>query len=256
MGSSGFLLPMLARGVYREMLTQAWRRGAKLPNDHASIRRAIGCTDHEWAEAWPKISRYWRSDDQNNLVNDTQLAVYAEAKAMSGFAKDRARKAAQKRWGQSLSNAPSNAQAMLDECTPSPSPSPSLISESVSVSEKKKSSNGNGNGHADARSKRPIFTGQRLTVFEWMLDDCMQILGPLTDAFNLHEWFFTLDAQAAKASMVIPKRDSGAWLQAQLLAEAQRRNLPIASVQTKSDSLTASNVENAKRAIARITNRS
>ena len=34
--TSGFLLPMEARGLYREMLTQAWMRGARLPNDPAS----------------------------------------------------------------------------------------------------------------------------------------------------------------------------------------------------------------------------
>src|SRR3954467_10029089 len=53
MGSSAFLLPMEPRGVYREMLTQAWRRGARLPNDHETIRRAIGCTDSEWKRCWP-----------------------------------------------------------------------------------------------------------------------------------------------------------------------------------------------------------
>ena len=29
-GSSGFLLPLEARGLYREMLTQAWQRGGRL----------------------------------------------------------------------------------------------------------------------------------------------------------------------------------------------------------------------------------
>lgn len=89
---------------------------------------------------------------------------------------------------------------------------------------------GNGNGHhqTTARSKRPIFTGQRLTVFEWMLDDCAQTLGPLTDAFDLHAWFFVLDAELVKAAVVLQKRDGGAWLQSQLVAEAHRRGLPIA----------------------------
>jgi uncharacterized protein YdaU (DUF1376 family) len=138
MGSSGFLLPMLARGVYREMLTQAWRRGARLPNDPASIKRAIGATDAEWAEAWPAVSRYWRVDDTNHLVNDTQLSVYAESKESADNTHERAMKGAQARWKQSPSNAQASAQAKPEECPPSPSPSPSLISDSGTVSDSKK----------------------------------------------------------------------------------------------------------------------
>lgn len=85
----------------------------------------------------------------------------------------------------------------------------------------------NGNGHPDARSKRPIFTGQRLTVFEWQLDDCLKTLGPHADTFGLDEWFFALDQFALSNGLVIPKRDNTAWLLAQLLEEAQRRGLPL-----------------------------
>lgn len=80
-GSSGFLLPMEARGVYREMLTQAWHRGARLPNDHEQIQRAIAATDAEWERAWPKVKRYWRKEGEY-LVNDTQVEIYREAMNM------------------------------------------------------------------------------------------------------------------------------------------------------------------------------
>lgn len=89
----------------------------------------------------------------------------------------------------------------------------------------------NVNGSEDGRSKRPIFTGQRVTVFEWMLDDCTRILSEHTDAFDLHEWFFALDAMAVTKGLVIPKRDSGQWLQAQLVAEAQRRGIHLTMAQ-------------------------
>lgn len=79
-----------------------------------------------------------------------------------------------------------------------------------------------------ARSKRPIFTGQRFTVFEWQLDDLRRMLGSHTEGFDLHAWFFDLDAQAVKSAFVIPVRDGGKWLQAQTLAEAKRRGLRIA----------------------------
>lgn len=83
-------------------------------------------------------------------------------------------------------------------------------------------------GKPDARSKRPIFAGQRLTVFEWMLDDCVRTLTQeVAEQFDLHEWFFALDAQAVRDGLVIPKRDSGSWLQQQLVSEAQRRGLNL-----------------------------
>jgi hypothetical protein len=81
---------------------------------------------------------------------------------------------------------------------------------------------------AEARSKRPIFVGQRLVVFEWMWDDIRKTLGNYTDDFNLDQWFYDLDAKAMRLNLVIPKRDQGAWLQAQLVEEAARRGLNMA----------------------------
>lgn len=77
-----------------------------------------------------------------------------------------------------------------------------------------------------ARSKRPIFTGQRLTVFEWMLDDLMRMLGSHADAFELDTWFWDADAAAMKETVVVS--DWWPWLKAATQAEAQRRGLPIA----------------------------
>lgn len=238
MGSSAFLLPMEARGLYREMLTQAWRRGARLPNNHEAIRRATGCTDAEWSRNWPQIEHYWRIGEGNTLVNDTQLKVYTDATAMSGFARDRARKAANTRWGHDTGNAQASSRAMLDECTPSlslslsPDPSQTPILELKNklvrngVAAAKNGANGNGNG----RSKHPVFAGERFVVFDWMLEDMMRTLGPHTDNFDLHEWFFTLDATARTSELVIAKSEQWPWLQAALMDEARRRGLPIATV--------------------------
>jgi hypothetical protein len=79
-----------------------------------------------------------------------------------------------------------------------------------------------------ARSKRPIFAGHRLVVFEWQLDDLTRMLGDHTEGFDLHAWFDALDQRARASGVVIPQRDNGAWLQAHTLCEAQRRGLPIA----------------------------
>ena len=94
MGSSAFLLPMEARGVYREMLTQAWRRGASLPNDHEAIRRAIGATVGEWRRSWPVVKKFWRVEGEM-LVNETQQGIYAEAKGRSEKASRRGQAGAQ-----------------------------------------------------------------------------------------------------------------------------------------------------------------
>lgn len=115
-GSSGFLLPMEARGVYREMLTQAWRRGAQLPNDPETIRRAIGATLPEWRRAWPLVKRFWRVEG-NTLVNDTQIEIYDDAQARTEKASARGKKGAHARWQ-------ANAQATPEQKPPSPSPSP------------------------------------------------------------------------------------------------------------------------------------
>src|SRR5580765_2442666 len=93
-GSSAFGLPIDARGLYREMLSQAWRRGARLPNDPEQVRRLTGVTSKEWRRAWPLVERFWRVDG-DSLVNDTQQLVYAEAKGRMDKASARGKKGAQ-----------------------------------------------------------------------------------------------------------------------------------------------------------------
>jgi len=134
MGSSAFLLPMEARGVYREMLTQAWRRGARLPNDHEAIRRAIGATVPEWRRSWPSLEKFWRVDG-NALINDTQAEVYTDAQERAERASRKGRRGAQARAQALLKQSLSPAQAepkqqsgaaqAVPEHKP---PSPSLIS--------------------------------------------------------------------------------------------------------------------------------
>jgi uncharacterized protein YdaU (DUF1376 family) len=125
-GSSAALLPMEAQGVYRAMLSQAWRRGARLPKDLNQVQRAIRCTSEEWVRSWPLIHQYWR-EDGDALVNDTQLEVYADAMGRKLKRSKKAKDAADARWNASStprSNARTNAPEMPDVCPPSPSPSP------------------------------------------------------------------------------------------------------------------------------------
>jgi len=123
MGSSAFLLPMEPRGVYREMLTQAWRRGGRLPNDHEAIQRAIGATCQEWGRAWPLIARYWRVDGAH-LVNDTQLEIYKASRAASERASERGRRGAAAKARVAQAHARAQPEHMLEEQPPAPGPAP------------------------------------------------------------------------------------------------------------------------------------
>lgn len=131
MGSSGFLLPMEARGIYREMLTQAWRRGGGLPNDHQAIRRAIGATEKEWRRSWPAVEPFWRVDGET-LVNDTQLEVYAEAQGVAQRASQRGLRGAQAR-AQARAQAKPNGEArpQLEHKPPSPTPTVAIAKNAI-----------------------------------------------------------------------------------------------------------------------------
>lgn len=91
--SSAALLTMEQQGVYRTMLSQAWLRGARLPNDEQQIQRAIRCTPGEWERSWPAIKGYWRVDG-DWIVNDTQLEVYLKTKLELERKHEKAMKAA------------------------------------------------------------------------------------------------------------------------------------------------------------------
>jgi len=97
-GSSAFLLPLEARGLYREMLSQAWRRGAQLPNDPDAVKRAVGAADAEWERTWPLVRPYWHVEG-DVIYNPTQRRLYAEAQAQMERAGARAKKANLVRWG-------------------------------------------------------------------------------------------------------------------------------------------------------------
>ena len=60
-----------------------------------------------------------------------------------------------------------------------------------------------------------------------MIEQLQQTLGPHTEAFLLDEWLFQADVLAQKQTVVV--RDWWPWLQAETVAEAQRRGLPIGS---------------------------
>lgn len=197
MGSSAFLLPLEPRGLYREMLTQAWRRGARLPSDHEAIRRSVGCTLAEWRRCWPQIERYWVVEG-DSIVNETQVAVYVEAVAVRERASSRGRKGAQAR-AQALAQA-KNKQALKDE---PPSPSPSPIEDPPQKA-------------AGDLPARDAFAGRVLRVPKFLDAD---FVGELNGQFfDLTAFYLALDQRLTQTG----ERWDIRWIREQFNAEAPR----------------------------------
>lgn len=207
------VLPMTLteRGAYITLLCVCWLERS-LPSDQSSLAKLCRITLPQFRKLWPALAPCFelRADRL------TQGRLDRERRKQSAF---RAQKvAAGQLGGKTRVIGKQRLTSVQAESSSSIFSLPSSIS-SLQSAEKTAPT---------ARSKRPIFTGQRFTVFEWQLEDLMRMLGRHTDAFDLHAWFFDLDAQAANSHQVIPLRDGGRWLQAQTLAEAKRRGLAIA----------------------------
>ena len=65
-------------------------------------------------------------------------------------------------------------------------------------------------------------------VFDWMLEDMRRILGPDNlNAFDVHQWFFDLDARVAKTNITLQRSDVWPWLQSELVKESLKRGMPL-----------------------------
>lgn len=220
------------QGAYRNLLDEAHLRGGPLPNDERILAKACGD-----AIAWPRIqiavmARFelrpdgWHNDTLDRILKESVRR--AENQANYRNRKD------------NKSDNGRDNEGHNNPASPSPSPSPSLVSGTGTISELKNKlirkdvaaikAPSNGSGGTHARSKHPVFSGERFVVFDWMLEDMIRTLGPHTDKFDLHEWFFSLDAQARTSELVIARAEQWPWLQAALLDEATKRGLPIATV--------------------------
>ena len=225
------------QGAYRNLLDEAHLRGGFLPNDERILAKACGD-----ALAWPRIRVTVLAKftvTPQGLQNDTLMAVITESKRRSQKQADyRSR-------GNEQGNGSGNEQG---NALQPPVPVPVLRSGSGSglISDLKDLANSNAvasttsaapvqkNGNGNARSKHPVFKGQRFVVFDWQLEDLGRLLGPHINTFDIDSWFFDLDARCLKSGEIIPQRDGGKWLQEQATAEALRRGIVLtASVDVK-----------------------
>lgn len=112
-------LGALESGAYLHLLMHSWRTGA-LPADTEQLRRIAKVDPDAWSNAWGTIQAFFKFDASNAPHQERlerERTGWAERKVKAAA---RAKKAARGRWN----DAPSNAQAMLDEC-PSPTTSSS-----------------------------------------------------------------------------------------------------------------------------------
>lgn len=79
-------------------------------------------------------------------------------------------------------------------------------------------------------SKKPIFTGNRLTVWPWQMGEICRILGDHAVGFNPLGWLASLDA--AETGVIDAGAPSAFWreyLRPRLMQEIRQRGLPVAS---------------------------
>ena len=220
------LMSYRERGVYLHLLCHNWLEDS-LPNDSILLAKICALPPSHFQRVWNKICHCFQADADGRLRNPR---LSRERDKQDFFRKLRSE--AGRHGGRPKANGkqtPSTEKANAKqpgESKPEAKKSSSFSCLLSPLSEKKK--NGSAPPLVTSRSHHPVFRGQRFTVFDWMLDDLLKLLGPYAESFDLHQWFFDLDERTRREDVVIPQRDHGAWLQAETLHEAQRRGLAIA----------------------------
>lgn len=120
-------LSTVQHGAYLLLLMHYWRKGP-LPNDPEQLANICKLTLDAWSIAQAVLVQFFSIEDDGKLHQKRADREIATALGKRKEAKDKASKAAQKRWGKhtpsnASSNAPSIPQAMHKQC-PLPAPLP------------------------------------------------------------------------------------------------------------------------------------
>lgn len=86
--------PLVARGIYRELLDAQWDLGG-LPNDAEVLRGIAGASPAEWRRGWPVVRSKFRVGPDGRLRN-ARLEQHRET-ALN--LRKRAKSGAKGRWG-------------------------------------------------------------------------------------------------------------------------------------------------------------
>lgn len=127
--SSTLLWPLVARGVYRELLDLSWDLGG-LPADPDDLREILRASLEEWKRAWPYIEpKFPIAED--GLRRNPRLEIHRKAAQRMRAGKSAgAAMTNAKRWGfqahsESLSESDSDSHSdHLSESPPAPAPAP------------------------------------------------------------------------------------------------------------------------------------
>jgi hypothetical protein len=208
------------RGVYKEMLNEQWLSPERsLPDDPHQVADLIAPTPAHVAEvlaAWDVVRRkFVLCRRQPGRIYNIKLEKIRREQRNAFRSRSHAgriagKASAAKRW--------TDKRLVGNE---------SLTTVERSSTEGKGKERKGEEGIGEERKKRPRFSGQRIAVFDWLHDKLRKILGPNADAFRLDDWYRELDERAVRSLQVIPSRDGGQWLEAQLLAEVRRRGFSI-----------------------------
>lgn len=215
------------RGAYISLICFCWDDGW-LPADVTKMARLVGATPGQMQKLWPALSDCFKPHptDVGKLIHPRlereleKQQEFRQRQSQKGKASAANRKATK---GQPEINRGSN----LVDVRLQPESNSSIFNLQSSISRLQSEDKKASASETNARSKWPIFKGRRFVVFDWMLEDMRRSLGSHCDGFDLHSWFYELDEATEQAGVVVPQRDSGKWLQEQMLAEAARRGLPI-----------------------------
>lgn len=88
-----------------------------------------------------------------------------------------------------------------------------------------------------AESKWPIYKGNRLVVFDWMLTKMQATLGPYADSVEWDVWLDAADQRAMAQQVVVS--DWWPWLQSELLTYARSQGWAVAVQTTGKPTLAA-----------------
>lgn len=201
------------RGAYITLLCLCWVESS-LPIEEKRLATMLGCSVPQFRRVWPALQACFHVATEPDRLIHPRLEKERE--------KQQAFRVRQSRAGSRSAAARLQLKANHGSTAVQPKVNSSIFN--LQSPEKTKSAAA---AAPTSRSRHPVFKGQRFVVFDWMLDDLARMLGPHTEAFDVHAWFFDLDAKAIAEGVVHEQREWWPWIQAQLLAEAKKRGLPV-----------------------------
>jgi uncharacterized protein YdaU (DUF1376 family) len=222
------VMTLQERGAYITLVCLCWQQGG-LPSEVEKLARLCGSPVSTFQRLWPAIAPCFRTVANGQRLLHPRLE--RERQKQRAYRKQQSDKG-------KLGGRPKKPELSTDKAMALQNESRARPDDKAEKSSSSSSSSSNFVLHSserksaaapDARSKHPVYTSDRFAVFEWQFEELSKMLGAHFEGFDVHSFFDGLTQQSRAAGLVIPKADAWAWLQAEVLAEAKRRGLPMAS---------------------------